>query len=333
MFDTRKTLHDRGILDVIKILASNGESGRLQMSAGKLEGAFFFRNGQLVDARVGHLTGFQAVNAVASMRDARFDFDPSVNPPLVSSITPSERVVLKQFFGIETVNANDTPAPPAYSADEEVTLETNRIPVEALPDPGPPDPPAPRSLYRSGLILAMLAILIVVAAVALRNRYRERENALQQSAATAQQPVPQPVAEEVKTDSPSTSVDQPAIARDLTGKWNVVNSVQKTSYRSFQNLKIGFEISISQSGKRFTGTGQKISENGRSLPKSSRTPIQVKGAIEGDRAVATFYEDGGLRKSNGRFVWKIDKAGAGLKGTFVSTAAGSSGASAGKRVS
>lgn len=351
MFDTRKTLHNRGILDVIKILSSNGESGKLQMSAGKTEGAFFFRNGQLVDARVGHLTGFQAVNAVASMHNARFDFDPSVTPPLVSSITPNERVVLKQFFGIETVDPNDIPeTPPAYPEDEEVTLETTGIPVEVLQNVEP-DAPAARSLYRTGgLVLAVLFILIAVSAVALRNKYRERERALAPAvAATTEQPasaapaaavavpvaVPAAVAEEVKSESPSPkSVDQPAVAptvaRNLTGKWTLVNSVQNSSYRSFQNLKIAFEISISQSGKNFTGTGQKISENGRSLPAASRTPIQVKGAINGDRVEATFSEDGAIRKTNGRFIWRLDKAGA-LNGTFVSTAAGSSGASAAKK--
>ena len=332
MFDTRKTLHTRGILDVIKILSNNGESGQLQMSAGKIGGEFFFRNGQLVDARLGHLTGFQAVNAVASMRDASFYFDPSVAPPLVTSITPSERIVLKQFFGIETVDSSDAPATPAYSADDEVTMETNGIPVDVLPIAAP-EIPATKSLYRSGgMILAALSLLIVVAAVALRNQYRERERVLPQSVATTQQPGPPAVAEEVKPESPSTSVvDQPIVASDLTGKWNVVNSVQKTSYRSFENLKIGFELSISQSGKTFTGTGQKVSENGRSLPANSRTPIQVKGAINGDRVEATFFEDGTARKTNGRFVWRLDKAGAGLNGIFVSTAARSSGASAAKR--
>ena len=338
MFDTRKTLHNRGILDVIKILSSNGESGQLQMRAGKIEGVFFFKDGGLVDARVGHLTGFQALNAVASMRDASFYFDPAIYVPPVTSITPSERVVLRQFFGIETADPNDQAEVSADAEDNEVTIETTGIPAEMLQNVEA-DRPAPRSMYRTGgLILGALFLLIVVAAVALRNQYRERERALSQSVATTQeQPAAPAVAEETKPESPSTSVEQPkvasqpAVARDLTGKWNVVNSVQKSSYRSYENLKIGFEISISQSGKSFTGTGHKISENGRTLPAGSRTPIQVKGAINGDQVEATFSENGTTRKTNGRFVWRIDKAGAGLNGTFISTAARSSGASAAKR--
>lgn len=310
MLDTRKTLHDTGILDVIKILSANGANGRLDIIAGTTEGAIFFKDGQLVDARVGHLTGFPAINAVASIRDARFNFDPTAIPPVVSSIKPSERVVLKQFFGVETVVAKE--------GEDEVTIETSRIPVETLPPPVPEVAPS-RSLYRVALVFALLFIVIAVAAVALRNKYRER--ALPAQVATTEQPA--------STDSPS-SVDQRVAAQDLTGKWNVVNTVQKTSFRSFQDLKIGFDLSISQNGKSFTGKGQKVSENGRSLPANSRTPIEVKGSINGDRVEAIFVEEGALRKTNGRFVWQIDKTG-GLSGTFVSTAARTSGQSSAKR--
>jgi len=115
---------------------------------------------------------------------------------------------------------------------------------------------------------------------------------------------------------------------DLSGKWNIVNTVQTTSYRSFKNLQLGFDLSIDQNGNSFTGRGLKVSENGRTLPVNSRTPIQVKGSIKGDRVEAVFYEEGTARKTNGRFVWRIDSAGRGLTGSFNTTAARSSGKSA-----
>ncbi len=331
MFDTRKTLHNGGILDVIKILSTNRESGKLEISAGKTGGAFFFKNGQLVDARVGDLTGFRAVNAVAAMRDVRFTFDPSIYPPAVSSITPNERVVLKQFFGIETVDAS--------TYEDEVTIETQRLPLPVIPEPVPDTRPSRSLLYRGGLVLAMLFILIAVAAVALRNKYRERERAMAPTVATTQPVVDEPTVSQPTVSQPTVSqprvaqpaVAQPVVARDLTGKWNVVNSVQKTSYRSFQNMNIGFELTINQSGKSFTGAGRKVSENGHSLPATSRTPIEVKGSIDGDRVEATFFEQGTLRKTNGRFIWRIDQASGRLNGTFVTTAAGSSGKSAARR--
>ena len=313
MLDTRKTLQDTGILDVIKILSANGANGRLDITAGATEGSVFFKDGQLVDARVGQLTGFPAVNAVASIRDARFNFDPSFVPPLVSSITPSERVVLKQFFGIETFNLNATQDDEVYS-DDELTIETQGIPAEAIPA-AIPEVARTRTFHRAALVLALLFIVIAVAAVALRNMYRER--ALPATVATTEQPTSPSVTDEVKR-------------KDLTGNWTVVNTVQKTSYRSYQDLKIGFDLSISQNGNSFTGKGQKISENGRDLPADSRTPIEVKGSIEGNRIEATFSEQGTMRKTKGRFVWQIDETGS-LNGTFVSTAARTSGKSAAKR--
>ena len=309
MIDTRNT-RDSGILDVIKILSTNGASGRLDITAGATEGAVFLKDGQLVDARVGHLTGFPAVNAVASIRDARFNFDASAVPPLVSSITPSERVVLKQFFGIDTVNPNPQ--------QDEVTIERQRIPVEDMPTPLPVTRSS-NPFLRAAFVFALLFIVIAAAAIALRNKYRER--ALPPAVATNEQPAP--------NDS-HAPVDQTVAAQDLSGKWNVVNTVQKTSYRSFENLKIGFDLSISQNGKSFTGKGQKVSENGRALPANSRTHIEVKGSINGNRVEATFFEDGAMRKTNGRFVWQVDKTG-GLNGIFVSTAANTSGKSAAKR--
>lgn len=123
-----------------------------------------------------------------------------------------------------------------------------------------------------------------------------------------------------------------ATSPNLTGTWKVTNVVQKTSYRSFEHLEVGFQLAVNQTGRQFTAEGQKVSENGRVLPVSRRTPIHVSGSIDGNRIEATFFEEGLGRKTNGRFVWKIHNRGAGLSGMFVSTAAKSSGKSAATKV-
>ena len=240
MLDRQTPLQERAILDVIETLASNGETGQLEIVKGSTEAVFFFRNGKLLDARVGHLTGFQAINAVASMRDVHFNFDASVVPPLSSSITPSERVVLKQFFGIETVAPEEMEETiiresiPVYSDDARVPPRADEVPVpEILPDPS-----SSKFLYRGGLVIAVLFVLIAVAAVALRNQFRER--ATPEVAATVETSrVPEEVKrddvkrDEVKKDEVQRN-DAALAAPDLSGKWNVVNTVQKSSYRSFE---------------------------------------------------------------------------------------------------
>src|SRR5690242_1511686 len=150
-------LRDGGMLGVIRELSAQGASGRLHISTGMTEGAFFFARGQLVDARLGRLNGFQAINALVSVPDGRYEFDPSVAPPVESSIAPNERLLLKDFFGIDAAedgHANDVaeswfedesppeqvvPLPaiaPEYSdeptrEDDEATLVRPRPPVAA----------------------------------------------------------------------------------------------------------------------------------------------------------------------------------------------------------
>src|SRR3954452_19110493 len=119
---------DRNILNFIRSICANGESGRLEILAGAVQGELSFAQGKLVDARFGDLTGFRAVNAVAAMRDARFGFDPSFAPLASSSITASERVVLKQFFGIETAATAEYLQPSAVDWPEEPA------PVAIVPD-------------------------------------------------------------------------------------------------------------------------------------------------------------------------------------------------------
>ena len=338
------TEQNYGILDVIHTLASNGESGRLSMNTGTTDGVFFFSNGQLVDARVGSLTGFQAINAAASMPQAIFSFDPAVAPPSFSSIKPNERVVLKQFFGIDTVapEERDHVEELMPESDDEVTLVRpnvapaeveSAIPYETISRANVPPAevqsdipyqPSSRPTYRSGLLVAAVVFLLATAAVALLYRFGDYDPP--KAVATSNEPSSPVVAEPVEPNRQPTSP-----AQDLTGKWNVVNTVQKTSYGSFNNMQIAFNLSIQQSGKGFTGQGEKVSENGRSLPPGSRTPIQVQGSINGDRVEAIFYEQGATRKTNGRFVWRVDKAGE-LTGTFNSTAARTSGKSTARKV-
>jgi len=374
MFDTQRMFQGRGIIEIIHTIAANRESGSLQIGSGTTLGSLFFHHGQLVDARVGELKGFQAVNALTSIRDARFTFDPAVTPPSVSSITPSERAVLKQFFGIEAVEPTELPE----SADvtllkdpnNEPAIEMSDVPdvreqavVEEVPDaayePALISEPSSKPYIFGGILLAVLCILVAVAAVTMRKQYRARVSSSQvettpvdesgpgapvepsaQPTATAHEPVATSAAPASGTTGnssntvdrePERSEQTSSATTDLTGRWSVINTVQQTSYRPFDNLQIGFALSINQTGDSFTGRGEKVSENGRTLPSISRTPIEVKGSVKGNRVEATFFEAGARRKTNGRFIWRIDKASGALSGSFVTTAARTRGTSSAKK--
>lgn len=340
------------ILEVINTLSAQGESGRLDIVAGTTEGELLFKSGKLVDARMGHLTGFQAINAVASMPAARFHFDPSAAVPTFSSIKPSERHVLRQFFGIETADEKDFVAPVIANEVDEVTIIKSDVTAAPIATPAPSYRARSRAPYLIAFAITVLVVGLASAAVFLRSRYRELSSPapVATNIESASPTAPAKTTVEEKTTPPAPAKETVAektipptptpapleaktasTAQDLTGKWNVVNIVQTSAYKSFQNLQIGFALSINQTGRTFTAQGHKVSENGRSLPASGRTPIQLKGIIDGDKIEATFSEQGAMRKTNGRFVWKIDRAGGGLTGTFASTAAQTSGKSTARR--
>ena len=354
MSDIERNQGNHGLLDLIESISSNRDSGRLEIAATAASGAFFFKEGKLLDAELGSLTGFQAVNAALSIRDAQFTFNPLISMPASSSITPNERIVLKRFFGIDCAEVQDsfedpsvaevdwgvTPEPvvplseveefsdngventPMIEVEQVVQSDSGTFAADRNDDNGsyrgfPSFVPRPR-------IALYLTILLIFAAGAFALTLKVYERRKQASVAEKTEAPASPVTTEVQS-IPDVQQIEP---QNLTGEWTIVNTVEKTRYRAFDNLEIGFRLVINQTGKEFTAKGEKVSENGRNLSASDRTPIQVVGSIDGDKVMATFVEIGALRKTDGRFVWQIQNAGAGLTGTFVSTAARSSGRSA-----
>ncbi|HEX7334283.1 MAG TPA: DUF4388 domain-containing protein [Pyrinomonadaceae bacterium] len=339
-----------GILDIIKSIASNRESGRLEINSSGTHGALLFGDGKLMYARLGSLEGFQAVNAAVSLRDAEFNFVHATYPPHSGSISPSERIVLSQFFGIEAAEVDGSHSNPDTEIDwnmmpEQVVplAEVEEMRADDLQDtPTIEARPvaAPTNVHaftfqraRIALYLALILVVTAVVAIALRSRLKARQQVASAttSVESTSQPVPEPSIAEVKQSNPQPrdeSEQREVDAQDLAGEWKVINTVEKTRYQSFDRMQVGFRLKIKQTGKDFTATGEKFSENGRTLPQNNRTPIRVTGSIDGDKIVATFVEDGLTRRTNGRFLWKLQSDGSALTGTFVSTAANSSGKSA-----
>lgn len=296
------------VQDVIKSITSNRESGRLEINSSGMYGTLLFSDGKLVDARLESLSGFQAVNAAVALRDVEFSFDHVPPASQVSTITASERVVLKRFFGIEAAEMD-------LSAHAEPDPDWNATPEQVVPLAEVRSGVVDSASFISGLRLALAVGLVLLVALAIGALIlRSKSNSPPQSAAV---------------ESPSTPIvaaQRDSGVQDLTGEWRVINTVEKSAYKSYDNMQVGFRLVIDQRGKEFTARGEKFSENGERLPQGSRTPIRVTGSIDGDKVVATFVEDGRTRRTNGRFVWRVQHDG--LAGTFVSSAANSSGRSA-----
>jgi len=124
---------------------------------------------------------------------------------------------------------------------------------------------------------------------------------------------------------------QSIVRFNLGGDWEITNTIQQTSLRRYQGLKIGYHLFLRQDGTAIAGEGEKWSENGQTLAPKAHTPIQIRGSISGDKVTATFRENGTERKTAGEFTWTV-KDNQSFAGNFSSTAADSSGSSSGRRI-
>ena len=102
--------------------------------------------------------------------------------------------------------------------------------------------------------------------------------------------------------------------------------VETASIDAFKDLTLGYRLQLEQRGNHVVGAGYKLTEDGRTIASSGRTPINVEGTLEGDRLTLNFTEQGTRRTSGGRFVLYMADDGS-FRGRFKSDAAQSSGSS------
>jgi len=156
-----------------------------------------------------------------------------------------------------------------------------------------------------------------------RNR---RERTRQAELRNEEEDTREPVEEE------ETEQETAAAADDLSGWWEMTNTIQSTNYADFKGLRLGYRLQIEQEGDRLVGRGQKWSENGRTLPAGARSPITVTGTVDGRNVTLQFTERGAKRSTNGSFSWQLSADRTALRGSFRSTAADTSGSSLARRM-
>jgi hypothetical protein len=182
-------------------------------------------------------------------------------------------------------------------------------------------------------LIVLLAVMLGGGAVALLYRINKWDSPNVERTSTTSPATPETKPSEGapgKSNRPSPT-PVPAKAPNLSGEWNMVNTIERTSYPAYTNLRIGYQLVITQTGTEFTADGEKVSENGRQMADYERTPIHVTGSVDQSGASATFVEEGLRRSTSGRFEWTLSTDGNQLRGTFTSSAAKSSGPSVATR--
>jgi hypothetical protein len=74
-------LDDQPLPELIRRLRVQRKTGRLQVEYSEGPAAFFFDDGQMVDAQMGRLRGVEALYTALALEGASFNFNPLVRPP------------------------------------------------------------------------------------------------------------------------------------------------------------------------------------------------------------------------------------------------------------
>jgi penicillin-binding protein 1A len=140
-------------------------------------------------------------------------------------------------------------------------------------------------------------------------------------------------ARRARNEDREASGDEPkAAASDLSGWWELTNTIASTNYAAYRGLRLTYRLQLEQDGDRLTGRGQKWAEEGAPVSAAARSPISVTGRIEGSKVVLQFTERGAKRSTTGSFAWTLGPNGNALRGSFWSTAADTSGSSVARRM-
>ena len=153
--------------DLVGILRHQRKSGRLLIEYPKGPATFFFQNGELIDARMNHLSGLQAICVALAQPEASFNFNPLIVSPR-RSIEPSLQRAVSELFGCwdeSALQIESTAAPasldtPAGTAPR--TLSGRRSELLALP-PGPSSWVQKRSLLLAAAVVIVVGLSTVIA--------------------------------------------------------------------------------------------------------------------------------------------------------------------------
>jgi hypothetical protein len=126
--------------------------------------------------------------------------------------------------------------------------------------------------------------------------------------------------------------DATATPADVSGRWAVDNEIETSEHAPYRGLRLGYEVTLRQRGRRVSGDGRKVSENGAVLPAPRQTPIIITGRTRGRLLELSFMEQGAERNASGTMRWQLSGDGSTIAGTFASDVAASRGSSRARRL-
>lgn len=186
-------LSDLSLAELIEFFCNQRKTGRLKVDYHRGHGVFFMKDGQLVDAKVGALSGAEAVYFALTLPNAAFDFSADFQPPrrtisvtwtqvvleglrrLDEGVSPSEA----EAFSAEELSAVEAASPQSNATGRNGKSATGKdekddaasaVPLSLLVD-GASGGGAGRSRMVMGIIIGCALLACAAAAIPLAGRF------------------------------------------------------------------------------------------------------------------------------------------------------------------
>ncbi len=202
-------LNDYPLADLVGILRHQKKTGRLLVEYPNGPAAFYFQEGELIDAQVDKLSGLQAICVALAKPNSPFNFNPLIAPTRRTVESSLQRVV-SELVGcwdetplqVETTIKQKPLPPEPLALPESTKADSETTALELLTFGGT----APTSRY-TRIVLAMAAgglmMLGISTVIAVTGGFSSTEPPKKATVAVAPEPRPQAkVKEEVQPVSP-----------------------------------------------------------------------------------------------------------------------------------
>jgi hypothetical protein len=121
--------------NLIQMLAMNSFTGGIRLQRGVETSEIFLRDGEIVHATWGTLTGVEAFGRILSWEQGEIQLDPDETPPKETIDIPWESLLIQSIARIEESGTRPTapePTPPARAPHAFETLQLNRLYSSAM---------------------------------------------------------------------------------------------------------------------------------------------------------------------------------------------------------
>jgi hypothetical protein len=233
-------LSDMSLAELIEFFCNQRKTGRLKIDYQRGHSVFFIKDGELVDAKVGALSGDEAVYFSLTLPNAAFDFSPEVLPTrrtinqtwtqvvleglrrldegispseadAFGAWSPSEADVTQMFEQVERLGAKET-ASAGAALHEGVSPSTSDAAPLSMMVEGASSSGGGRKKWLVMGVVASLVLVCAVAAIPLSGRFGSKSAASASSTAAQPTAPAAPSANDAASESPAPEATEAAPA-------------------------------------------------------------------------------------------------------------------------